>query len=418
MQTVPKIVYNDQHAFDLISKGDNIGIFQLSGSTGISELATQIKPQTIEDIAVILAIYRPGPLQNNVHIEYVACRNGKQPTYLHSFLEPLLKDTYGKILYQEQVIKICMSVGFSEVEADTIRKMMGKKQPELLKDLEPKFIKKCSDITGQYIAKKLWDEICNCSGYLFGLSHAIGYATLTYITAYLKANYPLEFYTALLNNENKPQKLQEIISDTDITILPPRYNKSEMNFKIEGDTIRYGLKGIYGIGEKDSQKILELGKELLNKDSTLSQTLIHGGFFDDINPNRQQLFSSLTTKRKRSLFEIKDYTDTQKNQYEFELLHVFLKDNPLRNYDIISYTGNDLKDSTEILAIIQNITVLKNKKGNKYSKIDIINCNNVTHKLYIFSNDFNKIKLEKNSYYLLTIRQYEDIFYIKGAKKL
>ena len=164
-----EIKWDDLETYETISEGKNVGIFQLAGSAGISDLAQRIKPRSIEDLAVIVALYRPGPLENNVHNDYVARRNGAQTTYLHKFLKPILSSTYGLLTYQEQIISICLAIGFSETDADEIRKIMGKKKPELLQEIEPRFLEKCSIITGHGKAKQLWEQMCKFAHYSFNL---------------------------------------------------------------------------------------------------------------------------------------------------------------------------------------------------------------------------------------------------------
>jgi len=413
------IPIDDKPTYDLISTGKTFGLFQISGSDGIANLCKQIQPKNIEDIGIIISLYRPGPMENNFHTQYIDRKNGAPVEYLHPFLEPLLQDTYGVMIYQEQVIKVCMAVGFSDTEADTIRKIMGKKKPELLTDVEPQFIEKCSKITGEKIAKILWEQLTKYSHYNFNKAHAIGYAYLAYITAYLKCHYPLQFYTAILNQETKLVAIQECINDIQgFKILPPRYGKSEYNFKVEGSNIRYGIKALYGIGEKEMERIND--PNFFKQGSVVAEQLIKAGFYDTISTNRKSLISQQKRRNPELLLiEPSDFTKQEKEQFEFDLLRVYLDKNPLSRLVKESvYTGNNYQIGNRIPVIIQKVENKTSKKGNKFAKIHTININNKTDTFFLWGKSYEKFILKEGCYYIITLDKTEDTFYITNVQEL
>lgn len=362
------IPFNDKEVFKLISTTDNVGVFQLS-SGGISQLANLMMPRNIEDIAVIVALFRPGPLGSGLHMKYVKRRFGEEPIeYLHEKLKPILKDTYGLMVYQEQVIRICMDLaGFSEVEADSIRKGIGKKIPEILEKLENQFIEGCvKNDVDESIAKILWDQIEEFCGYSFNRSHAVAYATITYYTAYLKAHYPVEFMIATMNNSySEREKLEKYLKDCvkmGIEILPPSINKSTSGFSSSDGKILFGLKAITGVGETKANEIIMYNYSDYNdfvfsarppKDTL--EALIEAGYFDDMGYNRNQLLKTVDdlipllkkkhkhnpkartlfdTKPKIDIPDVKEMKTTQLAAKEFDRLNMFIVFNPIEGRDM------------------------------------------------------------------------------------
>lgn len=261
--------YNDipmdyKKAFKLISEGDTVGVFQLA-SDGIRQLAMSVKPKTMDDIAVVVALYRPGPLGTKIHEQYCKRRNKKEKvTYKHPLLKNALEPTYGLIIYQEQVIQILQDVGgFDEHQADYVRKIIGKKLgDEAMRKEGDKFIAGAVQRgVQQSVAEDIWAEIQFFCGYSFNKSHSIAYAHLTYDTAYLKARYPTEFMCSLLNN--KIDKREEFVSKylrechrLGIEILPPSIKHSQNMFTIEGkNKIRVGFAAIKNVGHDTAEKI-------------------------------------------------------------------------------------------------------------------------------------------------------------------
>lgn len=263
--TFDTIPLDDKSTFDLISSGNTFAIFQL-GEGGMRRLVKNDKPKTLEEVAVLLALYRPGSLP--FVDSYVRRHHGTEKVeYPHHLIEPFLKNTYGIPVYQEQIIDMVKALGgFSPGEADIIRKNIGKKKIEKMKEHRVDFIKGAKN---QGIAEKeadeLWKIIDRFSGYGFSLSHAIAYSVMTVKSAYLKANYPNQYMVALLSAERSNQeKVTEAIGECrrmDIPILNPDINESNMDFTLVGASIRFGLSAIKGLGDGVAQSIVNERKQ-------------------------------------------------------------------------------------------------------------------------------------------------------------
>ncbi len=260
---------SDSKTFNLIATGNTSGLFQLDSGGGIRTLCMQLRPQSISEIAAISALYRPGPLDSGVVTEYVARATRKKPVeYLVPELEPVLKTTYGLLIYQEQAMRIATDLAGYDLEgADDLRKAIGKKLPEKMAKEEKKLISGMID-RGINIreASEIWQMIKVFADYGFNKSHAVAYSFITYHTAYLKAHYPVEFYCALLTlHFDQRDKLMEYLGDcrgADIQVLPPDVNESDVDFGIHNGVIRFGFKAIANVGEKISKQIvLARGKE-------------------------------------------------------------------------------------------------------------------------------------------------------------
>jgi len=260
---VSQVPKNNQEAFDLMTRGDTSGLFQLDGGGGIKTLCMQLRPQSISEIAAISALYRPGPLDSGVAAEYVLrATRKKSVSYLVPQLEPILNQTYGLLIYQEQAMRIATDLAGYDLEgADDLRKAIGKKLPEKMAKEEKKLI---SGMTKRGIDKdkaiQLWEMIKVFADYGFNKSHAVAYSVITYYTAYLKANYPVEFYCALLTlHADQRDKLMEYLGDcraSDIQVLAPDVNESSVGFAIYNGVIRFGLMAIVNIGEKVAKQIV------------------------------------------------------------------------------------------------------------------------------------------------------------------
>lgn len=252
---VRKLPLNDQAAFDIINAGDTYGIFQLEG-TGITRFAMQLKVESFNDIVALLALYRPGPLDSGMANEYIDRKNGNKPTtYVHPDLEPILRDTYGIIVYQEQVMFILQRMaGFTLGQADMMRKAMGKKNDSLMAQELDKFKK--GALNKGYdpqVVEAMAEQIKTFARYGFNKSHAVAYGYLTYWTALLKARFPVAFYTAWLNITDDGNKKGWIIDQAarkNISILPPDINHSGDKFTaVDTHTIRFGLSAVKGMGK-------------------------------------------------------------------------------------------------------------------------------------------------------------------------
>lgn len=259
-----KIPLDDQKTYDLIKRGDTFGVFQFE-STGMRDMLVKLEPNEFKDLIAAVALYRPGPIQSGMVNDYIERKKGlKEVKYPHHLLEPILKETYGNFLYQEQIMFTAnILAGFSMSEADILREAMGKKKAELMASMRQRFISGCiANNIDKSLAEEIFEIMEKFSGYAFNKSHSACYAFLSYITAYLKANYPLEYISVLLSSEignhEKLVKYLENVISLGFKILPPSILKSKFEFTVEGDAIRFGLGGIKGFGEATAEFIEEI----------------------------------------------------------------------------------------------------------------------------------------------------------------
>ena len=305
----------DKKTYKMLSDGDCLGVFQLE-SSGMRELVVSLKPDKFEDIIATLALFRPGPLQSGMVNDFVQAKNNnKKIRYLHPSLEPILKETYGIILYQEQIMLIVSRLaGFSMSEADILRDAISKKKRDLLTKQKNKFMegaKKLGPIDEE-TAKKLFELITHFAEYGFNKSHSAAYAMISYQTAFLKANYPVEFMAALLSiRMGSQEKVAQYINEArrmGIEVLPPDINESYSDFTVVGNSIRFGLSAIKNVGSNVIEQIAEERKlnqvkfrdfvdfcrrvpsGVLNK-KTL-ESLIKAGVFDSLGYKRKYLMEN------------------------------------------------------------------------------------------------------------------------------
>lgn len=257
---IDHVPLDDPATFTLLSSGKTMGLFQLE-STGMRDLLTRLRPDTFEDLIAILALYRPGPM--DLIPDFIGRKQGRIPiTYDWPTLEPILKSTYGVIVYQEQVMAIAHQVaGFSLGQADILRRAMGKKKPEEMEKLRKKFIDGCChNQVPPTLADALFTLIEKFAGYGFNKSHAAAYALISYQTAYLKTHYPTEFMAAFMTCEiGNPDKIMLSFSECrslHIPILPPDINVSQRHFTVVDKQIRFGLAAIKNVGEAAVEAIL------------------------------------------------------------------------------------------------------------------------------------------------------------------
>jgi DNA polymerase-3 subunit alpha len=307
-----KIPDDDARTYEMLGRGETLGVFQLE-SDGMKRVCVELKPSVLDDIIALVALYRPGPM--DWIPEFIANKHGrKTPKYLHPKLVPILSDTYGIACYQEQVMQIARDLAnFTMGQADELRKVMGKKQKDKIPYYRQKFIDGCAE---NDIDAKLADEIFAFiepfAGYGFNKSHAAAYGWISYQTAYLKANYPLQYFAALMTSvRDKTDKLVEYIEETKkmgIPVLPPDVNESMVEFAVAGQQIRFGLAAVKGVGEGAVQAILR-ARELDGKFADLfdftkrvdpkaanrkvDEALIKCGAFDTLPGNRAQLLDAL-----------------------------------------------------------------------------------------------------------------------------
>ncbi|MCO6430960.1 MAG: DNA polymerase III subunit alpha, partial [Deltaproteobacteria bacterium] len=254
---------SDSKTYSLLCAGNTVGVFQLE-STGITEMTMRLKPNSFDDLVAILALYRPGPLDAGMVDHYIQRKHGREAvSYAHPLMKNILADTYGIILYQEQIMQLARELaGYSLAEADLLRKAMGKKIPEEMAKQKDRFL---SGAKQKGIAEKLAVEIFNqmetFARYGFNRSHSAAYAMISFQTAYLKAHYQVEFMAALMSHEiDDSDKVLKNLNECrkhKIEVLPPDVNLSAASFSVSNQKIRYGLEAVKGIGEKAVQSIIE-----------------------------------------------------------------------------------------------------------------------------------------------------------------
>lgn len=305
---------DDPKVYELLSRGDTLGVFQLDGG-GMRELLKRMQPTGFDDIVASLALYRPGPMGVNAHFDYADIKNGRKPynaihPELDEQLKEILEETHGLIVYQEQIMKISQKLAnYTAGQADGFRKAMGKKKPEVL---AKEFVNFEGGMLENGFSKdavqKLWDIILPFASYAFNKSHAAGYGLVSYWTAYLKANYTAEYMAALLTSvADDKNKLAIYLSDCrhlGIKVLPPDVNESGMDFEPVGEDIRFGLGAIRNVGHDVVASIVktreEKGKftsfsDYLDKIETLpcnkriTESLIKAGAFDSLGHPRKGL---------------------------------------------------------------------------------------------------------------------------------
>jgi len=369
------IPLDDAKTYEMLGRGETTGVFQLE-SAGMRRYIQQLKPQNLRELAAMVALYRPGPME---HIPtYIARKHGREPvTYPHPLLEPILKETYGVIVYQDQVLQCVQALaGFSLGKADILRRAMGKKKPDEMKRMRAEFVQGAAEkgIPSEE-ANRLFDLIEPFAGYAFNKAHAVCYAHIAYQTAYLKANYPVEYMAALMAvYKDKTEKIANCIEECaarGIPVLLPDINRSAEGFTVEpfetGYAIRFGLGAIKNVGEAAVEAILKARAEGGDFDDVFDcavrlqqnggvnratlEALIQAGAFDALHPNRAQLLAGLETvlhyaqsvararaNGQNSLFEggrdnpipkpplphVEDFSPAEKTAMERELLGVSL----------------------------------------------------------------------------------------------
>ena len=455
---IEDISFEDQKVFELMSSGKTVGLFQIE-SAGMRDALTHMKPNHIEDIIALVALYRPGPM-SNIPI-YNDCKHGrKSPDYLHPLLEDILKPTYGVIIYQEQVMQIAQKLsGFTAGQADILRRAMGKKKRAELEKQKQNFIAGAvNNGISKDVAAGIFLKIEPFAEYGFNKSHAAAYAIISYQTAFLKTYYPKEFIAASMtmdiSNQNKLSEFYEELKRINVEIVRPDINECYQDFRTENDKFYYALGGIKAVG---SEAISNIVKERIvngkfrsindfikrvdpkNINKLQLEGLVKAGAFDKLNSNRQSIFNSIPniiTKSKNDfdnkianqidLFgeseeneiniieEIKDWEFEERLSKEFEAIGFFISDHPLNqfkeifdDYKIISYNdfyqNDDIKENN-IAATLLKVTERKTAKGNSYAVLKLTDLTGV-FELFIFSDvlDLNRKNLKEGSSLILTL---------------
>ncbi len=361
------IPLDDPEVFEIFKSGDTVGVFQME-NPGFSDFVKQLKPDRFENIIVATALYRPGPLDSGLAEHYIKRKAGEEEvTYYLDELKEILEETYGIIVYQEQVMKVAMKLaGFSVGEADVLRKAMGKKNPELMQKHKQKFIEMAvARGKDKKIIEQIATDIEKFARYAFNKSHASAYGYLSYLTAYLKRYYTKEFLAAHLSfAENDDVKFMYIedLRRHNIPLLGFDINLSEQNYSVEKEAVRLGFKAVKNIGEKLQLSIIEernnngpfksfedfvhrMSPRGINKKAI--ETLILAGGFDSINPDRRYLLNSMEDTMKVATWTIKSKLNGQTT--------LFLSQNTTK-----SRNNKGSKTSSEFLSI--DDTELLNKE--------------------------------------------------------
>ena len=311
---INNIPLDDKPTYEMLVRGETIGVFQLE-SQGMMNLVKRLKPDVFEDLGALVALFRPGPLGSGMVDDFVARKHGKQEiTYAHPLLEPVLKDTYGTIVYQEQIMQVFQVLAdYSLGQADQVRRMMGKKDLKTMEEQRGKFIEASAkhDMKKED-AEKLFNQILAFASYCFNRSHSAAYAFVAYQTAYLKTHYPVEYFSALLSsvadNKDQTQLYIEEAQRLGSKVLAPDINKSYLEYAPDGENIRFGMAAIKGVGAPvveaiikereengDFKNIFDFCKRVdakyVNKKSL--EGLIKAGAFSNIEKSRKQLFENM-----------------------------------------------------------------------------------------------------------------------------
>jgi DNA polymerase-3 subunit alpha len=423
------IELTDADTYRLLSAGDTTGVFQLE-SSGMKDLLVRLKPESFEDVIALVALYRPGPMESGMIDDYVARKHGKKKVeYLLPQLEPILKETYGVIVYQEQVMKIANDLAnYSMAEADDLRKAMGKKIQAIMAEHRERFVNGAAqnEITADEAAP-IFSLMEKFGGYGFNKSHSAAYALIAYQTAYLKTHFPVEFMAALLTSEMQSTDgvVKYILEcrNHGIEILPPDINYSDKAFSVYGDQIRFGLVAVKNVGEGAIETIIESrGEEgfpslfdfcervdLKKVNKRVVESLIKCGAFDSTGANRSQMMASLEdaldygqrVQKERldpqiglfdgtvnpqvinppTLAEIEEWSENQRLGFEKESLGFYISGHPLKRFeDLLDKFTNanaisirELKNggAVRIGGLIRSTKIIKTKRGDLMAFVTI-----------------------------------------------
>ena len=426
---IDKIPLNDQATYQLCSEGRTTGVFQLE-SSGMKDLLRRLRPETFEDMVALVALYRPGPLGSNMVDEFINGKRGKfEIRYFLPELEPILKETYGIILYQEQVMKIAQVLAnYTLAEADELRKAIGKKKPEVMAQHRARFVEGATkNNVNPHTAEKLFMLIDKFGGYGFNKSHSAAYAMIAYQTAYLKAHYPVQFMAALLTQDmgNQDKTIKNIAEcrGMGIEILPPDINESQADFSVVGGKIRFGLAAVKNVGLKAVESVIEEREahepfhslvefckrvEGAKVNRRVLEGLIQCGAFDftgiyrsrlfaaldDVlrfcganhDPNQLNMFGSLTVDSEESggLLELPDvgeWDEKERLRKEKEALGFYITGHPLARFseEVGRYTtcsiqdlpGQRDKSHVKVAGVVEELKIKRTKRGEKMAVLKL-----------------------------------------------
>lgn len=412
---------DDVKTYDLLQKGRTNGVFQLE-SQGMKQVLTELKPTSFEDIVAVNALYRPGPMDYiSVYIDRKHKR--EKVTYPHPDLAPILEKTFGVLVYQEQIMQIAHQIaGFSLGNADLLRRAVSKKETALMDEQKEAFIAGCMNNGYDLkVAQELFSWIVKFSAYGFPRSHAVAYSKISYQLAYLKANYPADFFAALLssalNQQDKVYLYIKELKDLGHHVLPPSINHSRGKYTVEKGSVRMGLLGIKGIGSQVVQEIirarnggpfknlfdfcLRVSFKIINRKAL--EDLIIAGAFDPLYTNRASLLASIDQAIEQgelfrefsdqsNLFQdkieleanyekIEDFNIAKKLADEKELLGIYISSHPLKAYrQLLRENGSlPMKDAQKQIgkknmksaAIIQAMKMIRTKRGDAMAFLTI-----------------------------------------------
>jgi DNA polymerase III subunit alpha len=404
---IDNLPLDDEETYKTLQEADTTGVFQLE-SSGMRRYLRELKPTVLSDIIAMVALFRPGPMEWIP--KFISGKQGiTTPTYLDPSLKPILEGTYGVAVYQEQILQIARDfAGFSLGQADLLRKAVGKKIPELLAEQKKNFIKKAVEIgKSKSIAEEVFKFIEPFAGYGFNRAHASCYGLIAYQTAYLKTHYKLEFFTSIftsqLGNEDRISHMYRECKRAGIEVLPPDINKSQVEFTIEGESIRFGLGALKNVGSTAVSVVLEARKKCggfkdfsdyqhqfsnttVNKKVT--ESLIKAGAFDTLDDDRSILLENMGNVSEGpglfAGFQSQAPTKTSKEEIlemEKEILGFYMSDHPLRPYesiikrerhtDILDLAEVEEDTNVRIIGIITNAKRKKSKKGSMIARFTL-----------------------------------------------
>ncbi|MGM0664958.1 MAG: DNA polymerase III subunit alpha [Thermodesulfobacteriota bacterium] len=426
---IEKIPLDDEATYRLCSEGRTTGVFQLE-SSGMKEMLRSLRPETFEDMIALVALYRPGPLGSNMVEDFISGKHGRKKIhYLLPQLEPILKETYGVILYQEQVMKIAQVLAsYTMGEADTLRKAIGKKKADVMAKQQERFLDGAErNGIPRITAERIFGLIDKFGGYGFNKSHSAAYARIAYQTAYLKAHYPVQFMAALLTQDmgNQDKTIKNIAEcrDMGIQILPPDANESKADFTVVEESIRFGLAAVKNVGLKAVELLIEeRGKKGPYKglydfcfrvdgsrvNRRVLEGLIQCGAFDFTGLNRATLFASLddvirtcgnrADPNQLNMFAaLADGADTglgpidlpqrpewdsrEKLRREKEALGFYITGHPLDRFraEVDRYATCAIQDlsalndraSVKVAGVVENLKIKRTKRGDKMAVLTL-----------------------------------------------
>ena len=462
------LTLDDKKTFELLSRGDTLGVFQLDGGP-MRALLRSMSPDSFQDISAVIALYRPGPMGENAHNNYADRKNKRKPVEpihaeLSDSLNEILGDTYGLIVYQEQVMAIAQKVaGFSLGRADLLRKAMSKKNKEILdKEYIPFEAGMKTNGFGNAAIKRLWDVLIPFSDYAFNRAHSAGYGVVSYWTAYLKANYPTEYMAALLTSvRDDKDKSALYLSECrrmGIQVLPPDVNESDAEYTPRGTDIRFGLAAIRNVGEgvvasiksgRDSKgRYQSFGDFLAKVDAQVCnkktiESLIKAGAFDSLTHTRKGLMavyleaidSVIETKRAEAIGQFDlfggesatsvsnvaldippgEWEKAMLLSYEREMLGLYVSDHPLLGVEHVLRSGTDMSISellddgghhdqiVTIGGLITSVTRKVTRQGASWAVVTIEDLEGSIEALF-FSNTYNQYALTLTEDRIVLIR--------------